>query len=393
MNRKKLLILGAAVVLVGAGLLWRLDTGHAKNQAYRFVTVESRDIEATVSSTGTLEAVTTIEVGTQVSGIISDIFSDFNDQVTAGQVIARLDTTLLEIAVRQAEAELQRNRAELLYAQRDRRRAGCFPGRFQASSRAAELSLERARQNLTYATIRAPISGTVLERNVDVGQTVAASLSAPVLFLIAADLTCLQILVSVDESDIGKISDALPVRFTVQAYPDDTFTGIVRQTRLQSATEENVVTYSVVVDVTNADLRLLPGMTATVDFLIDSATDVLAIPNAGLRFRPSQEQMAEIFARRTGGQSSRAGAGGGPPSDQAGRGDFAMLFFLDEAGNLDVRRVRPGLSDGQYTQVQGRELEAGLQVIAGITTGAQQTASNPFSGQQQSRRRGPPGMF
>ena len=169
------------------------------------------------------------------------------------------------------------------------------------------MSLDRAEQNLEYATITAPISGVVVERNVDVGQTVAASLSAPQLLLLAADLARMQIMVSVDESDIGLIEEGQTARFTIQAYPDDTFSGTVRQVRLQSTSEENVVNYSVVVDVSNDDGRLLPGMTATVDFLVDQATDVLRVSNSALRFRPTEAMIEELQQQREERAADAAG--------------------------------------------------------------------------------------
>lgn len=251
---KKLIIIVTLFAVAGAVSLYFLRDTAGQGASYRFVTVEFGDLESVVSTTGTLDAVTTVEVGTQVSGIIDRIYVDFNDTVKKGQVITRPDTTLLESAVRDAEANLERNQA--------------------------------------YATIYAAISGTVIERKVDVGQTVASSLSTPQLFLIADDLTRMQILASVDESDIGRIEEGQTGRFTVQAYPDDTFEGTVRQVRLQSTIEENVVDYTVVVDVENPGGRLLPGMTATVDFLVETVSDVLKVPNAALRFRATKEMMA-----------------------------------------------------------------------------------------------------
>ena len=262
-RKTKIMRLAGVLVTLGAagaafGLyLHRSDT---EAGAYRFVTVERGDIETVVSATGTLEPVTTVEVGTQVSGIINEILVDFNDTVNKGQVVARLDTTLLEIAVREARANLIRNQAELDKAERDFERfsklaeEGITSGSdldaatysrniASANLSGAQVNLDRAEQNLEYATITAPISGVVVERNVDVGQTVAASLSAPQLLLLAADLARMQIMVSVDESDIGLIEEGQTARFTIQAYPDDTFSGTVQQVRLQSTSQENVVNY------------------------------------------------------------------------------------------------------------------------------------------------------
>ena len=414
---KKLIPLLLVVVLGGAGWWYFARNGEEEQSPYRFVTLERGDLESVVSSTGNLEAVVTVQVGTQVSGIVSKIYADFNDRVRKGQVIALIDTTLLVSAVRDAQANLERNQAQLGFARHEFERIrDLFEKDFsteveyntakynydvaRASTQSAQVNLERARRNLEYATIRAPISGVVIERNVDVGQTVAASFSAPQLFLIANDLSQMQILASVDESDIGLIREGQEARFTVQAYDDRTFTGKVRQVRLQSQMQENVVNYTVVVDVGNRDGLLLPGMTATVDFIIEQASDVLKVPNAALRFRPTEAMMAAFrermaqrranapdsvrsrFAgRRPGGGFS--GAGGRRPSN------VAMLWYLDDEGNVTAARVRTGITDGQMTEVRGRNLEPGMQVIAGVTrTGPSAGTTNPFQNNTTRRRPG-----
>jgi HlyD family secretion protein len=414
-------ILTVTVLLIASATVGYLNlSGGERGSSYRFVSLERGDLEAVVSSTGKLDAVMTVQVGTQVSGIISKIFVDFNDRVTAGQVIALLDTTLLGIAVRDAETNVERNDAQLRQAERDFERARELYDKkivaevefnqaqydldiARAATTSAEIALDRARQNLSYATVYAPISGTVIERNVDVGQTVAASFSAPQLFLIANDLSSMQILASVDESDIGLIEEGQTARFTVQAYPDETFMGMVRQVRLQSTTQENVVNYTVVIDVDNADGRLLPGMTATVDFLVESATDVIKVANAALRFRPSEEMMAELRQRRERERTNTSGDSvAGPGSGVAGLGrggrglgddtptDVAALWYVADNGELAVARVHTGISDGQSTEVQGTNLEPGMQIIAGVTQSSQDASVNPFQGQTQERR-GPPG--
>jgi HlyD family secretion protein len=309
--------------------------------------------------------------------------------------------------------------------------------------KSAQVALDRARKNLGYTEIYAPIDGVVVQRNVDVGQTVAASLSAPQLFLIANDLSQMQILANVDESDIGQIHEGQDVRFTVQAYANQTFTGKVRQVRLQSATTENVVNYTVVVTVDNPKGTLLPGMTATVEFLTGSADNALIVPNAALRFRATPEMMAEAgvtngaprtaadsaawTARRDSLRKAREAAGGNAGGGQFGggqaganrgganapggngaagatrsrssgssRGGFAQLWYVGANGKPAVMRVRTGLSDGQNTQVMGQELKEGMQVIIGTstattTTSTTQTTTSPF--QQQRRGPGGPGGF
>jgi HlyD family secretion protein len=325
----KRLIIGLSLVGVAAAVTvgFLVRGGATPAASYRFVAVDRGDIASTVSATGTLSAVRTVAVGTQVSGQIAVLGADFNDHVHRGQVIARLDSTLLVQAIAQAQTDLDKAQANVVQT----RYLADQGGRLQASGymtdtdyrltlynadvaraglRAAQIALQRAQQNLSYATILSPIDGIVIERNVDVGQTVAASLQAPQLFLLAENLQRMQILASVDESDIGQIQVGQPVRFTVQAFPNRTFEGTVRQVRLQSTTTSNVVSYTVVVAVDNLDSALLPGMTATVNFQVAKATAVLRVANAALRFRPSAAMLAEVSAdRAAAGDTGAAGVG------------------------------------------------------------------------------------
>jgi len=431
---------GAVAVLLLARVV--LGTGREAAAGYRFVEITRGDIESVVSTTGTLQATETVEVGTQVSGQIAEIHVDFNDRVEKGQLIARIDPTLLRQEVRAAEVSVERSRAELEQAKRQFERiARLYEQKVvtdaeydaalynydvaRAAYASAQLNLERARQNLAYTEIRAPISGVVVERSVEVGQTVAASMSAPKLFLIAKDFSEMEILATVDESDIGLIHPGQPVRFTVQAYPETQFTGTVRQVRLQSTVQENVVTYTVVITVDNPDGRLLPGMTATVEFIVDRAEDVLLVPNSALRFRPTEEMQRALAARQE--QAGPAGARARPaqaagPSAGNGAGDAAarparqaatsiagarvpadgargaaptLLWYLDEDGKVNAVPVRTGITDGQRTAITGPPfLREGMKVIAAVTTGsAPTTATNPFQSQQRSGPPRPPGMF
>jgi HlyD family secretion protein len=416
-----------AVILVAAWLTVRGSS--EETSPYRFATVERGDLEAIVSATGKLSAVTTVQVGTQVSGQIAAINVDFNDRVKQGQLIARIDPTLQQQAVRDAQAGLERNRAELEKAQRDYdRSAQLFERKVlteiefndaryalavaRANVKSADVTLERARQNLEYTSIFAPIDGIVVERNVNVGQTVAASLNTPQLFLIANDLSRMQILASVDESDIGMIREKQPVRFSVQAYPNDSFTGAVQQVRLQSTTQENVVNYTVVVEVENPDGRLLPGMTATVEFIAGSASDALLVPNAALRFRPTEAMWAEVRARMGPNQGRPQQAGNGQRNGQANsqangqanrdsnsargrRANAAMLWYLDSDGRLAIARVRTGITDGQRTQVESQQVRDGMQIIVGAAPSATPAGNNPFQSPNAQRGGGPrpPGTF
>src|SRR5262249_38959093 len=278
----------------------------AEEPPYRFAPITRGDIRATVTATGTVGAVKSVQVGTQVSGQVAELHADFNQHVSKGQLIARLDPTLLQVAVEQARAALDRAAADLQQKQytltqsrtlfgsqdlteTDLKTAEYNAAMSKASVESAKADLERAQRNLSYAAIYSPIDGVVIERDVDVGQTVAASLSAPQLFVIAEDLGHMQILTAADESDIGQVHNGQDVAFTVQTYPNRTFHGTVDQVRMQSKTENNVVDYTVVVAVANPDHALLPGMTATVSFNVATATNVLEVPNAAVRFRPSDD--------------------------------------------------------------------------------------------------------
>lgn len=419
MNKKRSLTIIALIVLIATGAFFVNRAASARETpAYRFATVERGDVQSTVSATGTLSAVRTVAVGTQVSGQISELFVDFNDEVKKGQLLARIDPTLQLQAVTDAQANLERAQAQALQARRDNNRnselmsAGLVARSAyeqtdsasdvaNANVKSARVALERARQNLSYTNIHAPIDGVVVERNVDSGQTVAASLSAPQLFLIANDLSNMQILANVGESDIASIKEGQKVNFSVQALPREKFTGVVKQVRLQSATQENVVNYTVVISVANEKQKLLPGMTARVEFLVDSADNTLKVANAALRFKPesanasSNSTTPSSEARQTRGTRTRGGAAGGNSGNSGTRG--GTLYVLDEKGKLTPIRVRTGITDGTMTVVSGANVREGLKVVSGTmqaSSEATNTSSNPFGGQQQRQQGGPrPGGF
>jgi HlyD family secretion protein len=426
MNKRKSLVAIAllAVIAVIAVVVHR--SAFAKEATeYRFATVERGNVQSTVSATGTLDALTTVTVGTQVSGQVSQIFADFNDRVRKGQLLARIDPTLAQQAVADAQANLDKAEAQALQASRDYRRnreltdAGLVAksafDQSQASAsvanagvKSARVALERAQKNLSYTNIYAPIDGVVVARNVDAGQTVAASLSAPELFKIANDLSQMQILAQVSESDIASIAKDQPVEFTVQALPGKTFKGTVKQVRLQSATQDNVVNYTVVVAVDNTTGKLLPGMTARAKFLTKSAENVLTVANSALRFRPTDEQLAQLKkdaqARRQQNQTTATTTSSWrnrTGNARNGSSSFGTLYYLDAKGELAMARVRTGISDGTTTQIEGRNLKEGMRVIAGAATNAnsqtaqQNTSNSPFqsNNRQQQGGRGARGGF
>jgi HlyD family secretion protein len=450
-------VIPIAVVVVGAvAAVGFLARGHAAYSAsYRFVTVDSGNVESVVSATGNLSAVTTVQVGAQVSGQIAELYADFNSHVHKGQLIARLDPALSALAVSQSRAAVDQavadsmQKAFTLSQAKSLHDTGMITDNDFVAAQAgfatsvanlsqARVNLERAQQNLRYTYIYAPIDGVVVQRNVDVGQTVASSFSAPQLFLIASDLRSMQILAQVDEADIGQIKDGQDVMFTVQAYPNRTFHGKVQQVRMQSTVVDNVVDYTVVVTVNNPDGVLLPGMTATVNFEVAKATNVLRVQNAALRFRPPEAMLAAFEAERraqggpavgapdsgsrhfTAADSARfrqmmaeraarggEGAGGfgaGRPGGAgsaggafaagefarggAGGNGFAQLWYLAANGQPTMMRVRTGITDGQVTEISGRGLKAGMQVIAAVTAEKSSGPSNPFQQQQGGGFRG-----
>ncbi len=422
------IILIAVVVVIVVVFALRRGGGGADAERYEFVSVERGDLENIITSTGTLSAVGTVEVGTQVSGSVSHVLVDYNQGVTAGQVLAVLDTTMLSASVRDARATVMRADALREQAGRDLARAddlldselisdaefedaGTSSKSAEASLLSAVASLDRALANLSYAVIRSPIDGTVIMRSVEPGQTVAASFSTPTLFIIAEDLSEMEIRALVDESDIGQIKEGQNVHFTVEAYIDEEFEGTVRQVWLQPQTVQNVVNYTVVIDAANKSGLLYPGMTATVDFMIDEVRDVLLVSNAALRFQPSesmieefrsamQERMKdmsdserqEMSAERGGapgavGTGGRGSPGGGPgmgsgsgTGDGNAFGDAARLWYLDEEGRPSVARVRTGATDGRVTEIMdGRGITEGTNAITKVNEDDSSGSSNPLS--------------
>jgi HlyD family secretion protein len=417
--KKKLILAILAVLLIMAAVWFFTGNGKEAEGKYTMVKIDRGDLEAVVSSTGTLSAVTTVQVGTQVSGRIAKLYADFNQAVKKGELLAMLDTSSLLMAVAEAESSYDRSRAQLKQSKQDLDRMQyLFKENIktkndleqaqvnfelaQATLKAEQSSLERSRINLSYASIYAPIDGIVIARSIDVGQTVAASFSSPTLFLIANDLSKMQILANVDEGDIGQIMKNQEVRFTVQAQSDKKFSGVVSQIRLEPTTVNNVVNYTVVINVVNKDGVLLPGMTATIDFLVGQAKNVLRVANAALRLKPSQEMLAELLkefeARKDRLPGTAAGSTAGQPAQTAGSGfsgfnsggnhngkkpkDMAMLWYLDAAGKPRAARVKTGISDGQLTEIVSGEVKEGMDVIKSIT----------LSAAEQAAAQGPPRM-
>jgi HlyD family secretion protein len=400
--RKSIAVALVVVGVVAASLYYyrRVTTPDAP----RLVTspVTRGDVVEAVEATGTLQAVTTVQVGTQVSGTIRALRADFNSRVRRGQVIAELEPALFETQVEQAratvgrlQAESRRSLVQLEDATSGLRRAEALAARqliptaeLEAASRlvrqaeaalaAAEAqaaqaaaSLRQSEVNLAHTVITAPIDGIVISRNVDVGQTVAASMQAPTLFVIARDLRAMQVQASIAESDIGRVSHGQRARFHVDAYPDDEFSGRVSQIRMQPIVEQNVVSYATVIDVENPDLKLKPGMTANVTIEIARSVDVLSVPNAALRVRPSPAVFEAIGQVPPAQQPS----GGVLMSEEGEIASPVGSVWILANGRLQHVAVQTGISDGARTAITGGALREGVAVVTSIS-GAVPTSGN-----------------
>jgi len=316
--KKSFLIYGSVIVVIIIGVFFIFARNKSQAYNFRFDKVTQGDLTVYVQATGTINAVISVDVGTQVSGIVAKLYADFNSVVKAGQIIAQIDSTFLVQSVKDAEASLDRAQAQLNDSKRSFERTSELYKKGleselnysavmtsyesnQAALKQAQASLDRAKINLAYATIYAPINGVVIDRKVNVGQTVAASFSSPTLFTIANDLRRMQVQTTVDESDVGRISIGQPATFTVDAYSDEIFSGTVSQIRLAPQSIQNVVNYIVIIDVENDQLKLMPGMTATVKILVASANNVLKVSNMALRFQPPAD-----IVDTTGASSARS---------------------------------------------------------------------------------------
>ena len=462
----RIVLVAAAVAAVAAVLAFR---SHDRPVTYAAVPVDRGDIQDVVGATGTVQAVQTVQVGSQVSGTIQNLYADFNSVVHKGQVIARLDPSSFQARLGQAQAALvaaranvDRSRAAVDDARRKLEQAKALAAEKllpqsdfdtaqanydqavaqvkanQAAVSQAQANVNQAKVDLDHTVIAAPIDGVVIARSVDVGQTVAASFQAPVLFVIANDLKHMEVNASVDEADIGRVRTGQEVTFRVDAYPDRTFHGRVTQVRLQPTTVQNVVTYNTIISVDNDDGRLMPGMTATVSVIVRKSQNALRIPAAALRFRPegfdggSRGRSAGAAGGTGASTGPRAAAAPGPAATAAGAGPggtraggraggwsgrradsggasgaaaggaegdsgrTALVFVLNDKGQPEPVRVHTGVSDGQFVEVKDG-LTEGARVVVGIEgegtarpAGARPSGSpstNPFNPQFQRRQR------
>jgi len=467
---KKKIILGAAIiVIVGGAILGYslIKKGKSEEVRYRTENLAKGDIESLVVTSGTINPVDIIEIGSQVSGKIVKLHADFNSMVKAGQIVAELDQEILKSKVEQNEANYQSRLASLEQAKvtlenakkKNERSRDLFARNLisleekeaaeaayigakvglqnsEASVSTAKSQFDSSKVDLSYAIIRSPIDGMVITRSVNVGQTVAASMQAPVLFKVASDLAKMQVQCSVDEADIGRVKEGQKVRFTVDAFQGEIFTGEIRQVRNSPTTAQNVVTYQTIVDAANPDLKLRPGMTATVSIVTGEARGVLKVSNSALRFTPAlpKEQIDKLLAEARGpmgqrgpsgqpGQAGQAGQSGQPTGEPGQRGggqrtgggerpDFSQMtpeqlqqmqqrmqqrmsqrrsgtvWVMDELGALKPYVIGTGITDNTSTEMTRGELKEGMKIVLGTAT-ANQTSTT------QTGMRGPggPGMM
>jgi HlyD family secretion protein len=387
------LIIGLALVILG-GLLFSKCRGGAR-QNFQTVAVTRGPITQAVTATGTLNPVQNVQVGSQVSGNIQKLFVDFNSIVKAGQVIAQIDPVVFQANVNQAQGELENAQAALELArlnaartqalvakqnssQSDLDQATANLHQAEANVKIKEGALQKAQADLDHCTITSPIDGIVISRNVDVGQTVAASLQAPVIFQIANDLAKMQIDANVAEADVGGVAVDQDVDFTVDAFPTQTFHGKVVQVRNAPITVQNVVTYDTVIGVTNPDLKLKPGMTANVSIVSANREDVLKIPNGALRFRMPDESAAPSAKRDPSGSTRQPG--GKPPARGERRVERSVYVLPPGASKPAKVTIKTGISDGVATEIT-EGLKEGDPVVTGVreSSGAASTpATNPF---------------
>jgi len=433
-RRSTLTVVGFCVVVAAFGVVLWKRASTVPPVTFRTARVDRGAVEATVTATGQLNAVVTVQVGSLVSGTISKLGADFNTEVKQGQVIAQIDPTRFKAAVSQAEAGLKSAEAALVHADVAVREAKieldrakplfdqkviggadmdaarskydqAVADRASADAQVAQsrASLGVARVDLEHTTITAPISGTVLQRAVDIGQTVAAAMTAPVLFTIAQDLSRMEVHAAVDEADVGKLKEGQEATFTVDAYPGETFPGTIFQIRSQPTVTQNVVTYDAVLRVDNKNGKLRPGMTASVRAVSQRHEGVLRVPNSALRFRPAADLLAEKAdgARGAGGAGASWASGGGGAAGGArgprgggggdGKGGGRWAKAYTPAGQkVNTVRFRPGIADDEYTEVLAGGLKEGDEVVLEATGGTQGPApSGGLPGSTGQRGRGP----
>jgi HlyD family secretion protein len=440
--RKTFLYIFLIIAVLGSSGYYYFINSTSEEIKYRTEKITRGDIVVQVRATGTINPKRTVQVGSQVSGTISKLFADFNSEVRAGQVVAIIDSTFLFASVKESEANLERMQAQVNEAQRNLNR---IKGLFEkglvsqaendkaqtdletasAQLKQSHASLERAKVNLRYAVIRSPIDGIVISRDVDVGQTVAASFQAPKLFVVANDLKTMQVEANVDEADIGQVREEQEATFTVDAYPEEEFSGTVTQVRIAPIQVQNVVTYTVIIEVPNDEMKLRPGMTATVSVLVNKRENVLRIPALALRFQPPQEVFETLPKEKNKGNASSENdlenskservneinshekrerrwtsrENGFQKNDERGANNFhsnnferkrdrksmrSEIWILENGKTLKSVSLIVGLSDNRFVEIlrgnisEGDEIIVSMMEINGMK-GMSQQQTNPFA--------------
>lgn len=387
--KNKKIWMGIGAVVIVALVIW-MCSGGKKEEEVTFETTkaERQNIHTTITATGTIEPVTSVTVGTQVSGIVSKLYVDYNSVVKKGQVIAELDRTNLTSELNRAKAELTSAESTLSYETANFKRYQTLFDKGLVSANdyeSAKLSYEKARQtvnsaresvqkaqtNLGYATITSPIDGVVLSKSVEEGQTVAASFNTPELFNIAQDLTDMRVIADIDEADIGGVQEGQRVTFTVDAFPDDKFEGKVTQVRQEATTTSNVVTYEVVISAPNKDLKLKPGLTANVTIFTLEKNDVLAVPSKALRFMPNEALLKK--------------------GEQIEDVEAPLKVWTLEGNTFKAHKVETGITNGMLTEIisgisEGAEVLVDFSISSGETEQAGQQAQNPFMPRPRNNR-------
>ena len=370
---KKQIFIGLILLFVTVAFWLSNEKKESKESQYKTRNIERGDIIQTISANGTLTPVVLVNVGTQVSGTVARLYVDYNDQVKTGQVLAELDPALLHAQLQQSKANLFSAQVTFKIAESKLKRYRLLEEKGFISPEALETNeqeaavartqlaiskaqVERDQANLNYSIIRSPISGIVIARDVNIGQTVAANFQTPILFQIAKDLQQMQINISVAEADIGQLHIGQSINFTVDAFQQRKFTGTVRQVRLNPTIQENVVTYNVVAMVDNEDGALLPGMTANIHFIVMQKNNILRVPNAALRYQPNDTELNESSkAARTAHQS--------------------ILYFLSEKGQPLPISIISGISDGNFTEIIDGAVQVGDKVIISEVTNKKESES------------------
>jgi HlyD family secretion protein len=439
--KKAIPVILIAAVAAGA-LLWFFVLRGPVQRHFQYVQIQRGDIDSTISCTGTLQFYYTVNIQAYVSGTVVKWYADFNQKVKKGDLLAKLDDTSFILDVKTAEEALDKDKVALDQANENYSNTkALFDQGFKSTNDlhtdkytldtaletyiSAKNDLDKARLNLEWTKIVSTVDGMILQRNIDIGSAVTAQGATPP-FVVANDIVLMQVLASVDESDISKVKVGEKVRFTVQAYPDRTFKGVVSQIRLNTTSVQNVVNYSVMVDVDNKDGALLPGMTATMDMVTENRTNVLKVANAALKFRPPQDLLRELAKKYTnlaaltntrrqftqggfGGPGGFGGMGGGPggfggmgggPGGFGGIGGASgqpratngvirrtntvtLLWVDDGKGGIRPMRVRTGLTDGTMTEILSTNVTEGMQIVSGMQTNASAAASHASSPFQQ----------